>query len=182
LQRRIEARFPSFELVLDFVHVSAYLWKAAEVLFDQVEKRQGWVEQQALEMLGGASEAVIDQLESQAAQHGSWRREKLRQVAAYFRRNLERMPYDRCLARGWPIATGVIEGACRHLVKDRCEGTGMRWTRPGAEALLGLRSVYVNGDWEAYHAFHRQRAYRRRYGKAAPVHNLAEEQALKWAA
>lgn len=182
LQRRIEARFPDFELVLDFVHVSGYLWKAAEVLFDDQEQRQGWVEQQALEVLVGASEAVLDEVESQAKQCGSWRREKLRQVAGYFRHNLDRMHYDRYLARGWPIATGVIEGACRHLVKDRCEGTGMRWTKSGAESLLGLRSVYVNGDWEAYHVFHRQRAYRRRYGGAAPVHNLAEEQALKWAA
>ena len=182
LQARIEARFPDFELVLDFVHVSGYLWKAAEVLFEAQEKRQGWVEQQALALLGGASEAVIEQVESQAAQRGSWRREKLRQVAAYFRRNQARMHYDRYLARGWPIASGVIEGACRHLVKDRCEGTGMRWTKPGAEALLGLRSVYVNGDWEAYHVFHRQRAYRRRYGGAARVYDLAEEQALKWAA
>ena len=182
LQARIEARFPDFELVLDFVHVSGYLWKAAEVLFEAQEQRQGWVEQQALELLGGASEAVIEQVESQAAQRGSWRREKLRQVAAYFRRNQARMHYDRYLARGWPIASGVIEGACRHLVKDRCEGTGMRWTKPGAEALLSLRSVYVNGDWEAYHGFHRQRAYRRRYGQAAPVYDLAEEQALKWAA
>ncbi len=182
LQARIEARFPDFELVLDFVHVSGYLWKAAEVLFEAQEQRQDWVEQQALELLGGASEAVIAKVESQAAQRGSWRREKLRQVAGYFRRNQARMHYDRYLARGWPIASGVIEGACRHLVKDRCEGTGMRWTKPGAEALLSLRSVYVNGDWEVYHGFHRQRAYRRRYGGAAPVYDLAEEQALKWAA
>ncbi len=182
LQARIEARFPDFELVLDFVHVSGYLWKAAEVLFEAQEKRQGWVEQQALALLGGASEAVLEHLEQQAEQRGSWRREQLRQVAGYFRRNQARMHYDRYLARGWPIATGVIEGACRHLVKDRCEGTGMRWTRSGAESLLGLRSVYVNGDWEVYHAFHRKKQYRRRYGQAAPVYDLAEDQALKWAA
>ena len=182
MQGRIEARFPDFELILDFVHVSGYLWKAAEVLFEAQEKRQDWVEQQALELLRGASEVVIEQVEQEARQRGSWRREKLRQVAGYFRRNQARMHYDRYLARGWPIASGVIEGACRHLVKDRCEGTGMRWTKPGAEALLSLRSVYVNGDWEAYHGFHRQRAYRRRYGGAAPVYDLAEEQALKWAA
>ena len=182
LQSRIEARFPGFELVLDFVHVSEYLWKAAEVLFDEQQKRQDWVEQQALALLGGASEAVLEHLEQQAEQRGSWRREKLRLVAGYFRRNQARMHYDRYLARGWPIASGVIEGACRHLVKDRLEGTGMRWTKPGAESLLGLRSVYVNGDWEAYHGFHRKCEHRRRYGRAAPVYDLAEEQALKWAA
>lgn len=182
LQARIEARFPAFALVLDFVHVSQYLWKAAEVLFEVQEKRQGWVEQQAAQLLRSEVEAVIASLETEAAGHGSWRREKLRQVAGYFRRNVGRMDYGRYLALGWPIASGVIEGACRHLVKDRCEGTGMRWTRSGAEALLGLRSVYVNGDWEAYHVFHRKREHRRRYGESAPVYDLAEEQALKWAA
>ena len=60
-----------------------------------------------------------------------------------------------------PHATGVIEGACRHLVKDRCELSGMRWSQPGAEALLGLRSVAENGDWEAFHAFRRNERQRR---------------------
>jgi len=150
------------------------------VLFDAQEKRQGWVEQQAV--LRSEVESVIEHLEREAAGYGSWRREKLNQVAGYFRRNVARMDYGRSLALGWPIASGVIEGACRHLVKDRLEGTGMRWTRPGAEALLGLRSVYVNQDWEAYHRFHRKRVYRKRYGQAAPVYDLAEEQAIKWAA
>lgn len=123
---------------------------------------------------------VIDPVEHHGQERRSWKRERLRQIAGYFRGNAERMHYERYLARGWPIASGVR--ACRHLVKDRCEGTGMRWTRPGAEALLGLRSVYINGDWEAYHAFHRKKQYQRRYGQAAPVHELVEDQALKWAA
>lgn len=182
LQERIEARFPDFDLILDFVHVSGYLWKAAEVLFQEPDPRQAWVEHQALRLLRGETLAVIDQLERHAQERRSWKRERLRQVAGYFRRNAARMDYGRYLAQGWPIATGVIEGACRHLVKDRCEGTGMRWTKSGAESLLGLRSVFVNGDWQAYHAFHRKKQYRRRYGQAAPVYELAEEQALKWAA
>ena len=182
LQERIEARFPAFELVLDFVHVSGYLWKAAAVLFAQVSDRQAWVKTQALALLRGQTEAVIDHVERRGQERRSWQRERLRGIAAYFRRNVERMHYERYLAWGWPIATGVIEGACRHLVKDRCEGTGMRWSQAGAESLLGLRSVYVNGDWEAYQAFHRQKQYQRRYGQAAPVYELAEDQALKWAA
>jgi hypothetical protein len=182
LQARIEARFPEFELILDFVHVSQYLWKAAQVLFDTQEARQQWVEEEALELLRGDVETVIEHLDKECTRHGSWRREKLRQVLGYFRRNAGRMDYGRYLSLGWPIASGVIEGACRHLVKDRCEGTGMRWTHSGAESLLGLRSVYVNGDWDAYHRFHRKREHRRRYGRAAPVYDLAEEQALKWAA
>ena len=152
------------------------------MLFDAQEKRQDWVEQQAVQLLRSEVEGVIEYLEREAAGYGSWRREQLRQVAGYFRRNVARMDYGRSLALGWPIASGVIEGACRHVVKDRLEGTGMRWTRPGAEALLGLRSVYVNQDWEDYHSFHRKRVYRRRYGQAAQVYDLAEEQAMKWAA
>lgn len=182
LQTRIEARFPSFELILDFVHVSQYLWKAAEVLFDELSRRQSWVEEQALELLRSECELVIAALEKEAARRGSWRRQKLSQVAGYFRRNIARMDYGRYLSEGWPIASGVIEGACRHLVKDRCEGTGMRWTKSGAEALLGLRSVSVNADWEDYHLFHRKRLYRRRYGEQARVYDLAEEKAMKWAA
>jgi hypothetical protein len=77
-------------------------------------------------------------------------------VAAYYERNLAYMRYDRYLAAGWPIASGVIEGACRHLVKDRCELSGMRWTQVGAEALLRLRSVAENRDWERFHAYRRR--------------------------
>jgi hypothetical protein len=73
------------------------------------------------------------------------------------------MRYDAYLADGWPIGTGVVEGACRHLVKDRLEQAGMRWTRPGAQALLDLRAVRLNDTWDAYWAFHRRQQHRRRY-------------------
>jgi len=80
-------------------------------------------------------------------------------VAAYLARNAPYMDYAAYLARGWPIATGVIVGACRHLVKDRCELSGLRWTIDGAASLLRLRCVHENGDWDAYHALRRQRLY-----------------------
>jgi len=85
-------------------------------------------------------------------------------VAAYYQRNQPYMRYGTSLAKGWPIATGVIEGACRHLVNDRCELCGMRWSQPGAEALLRLRCVEENGDWEAFHAFRRAQRQRTLYG------------------
>jgi hypothetical protein len=71
----------------------------------------------------------------------------------YFETNLARMRYDEYLQAGYPIASGVIEGACRHLVKDRMERAGMHWTRPGAQAMLDLRSIHVNGDWDHYQTF-----------------------------
>jgi hypothetical protein len=63
------------------------------------------------------------------------------------------MRYDEYLAAGYPIATGVIEGACRHIVKDRMERTGMRWKIPGAQAMLELRTIHINGDWETFQQF-----------------------------
>ena len=81
------------------------------------------------------------------------------------------MPYmndDEYLAAGWPIGTGVIEGACRHLVKDRCELSGMRWSKEGAEALLQLRSVAENGDWNEFHAYRRAQRRLTLYGENTP--------------
>src|SRR5207253_5778352 len=71
-------------------------------------------------------------------------------VCGYLKANLERMHYDEYLRAGYPIASGVVEGACRHLVKDRMERAGMHWTIPGAQAMLDVRSIYVSGLWEEY--------------------------------
>ena len=75
----------------------------------------------------------------------------------YLTNNMDYLRYDQALASGWPIATGVIEGACRHLIGDRLDITGSRWGIDGAEAILRLRAVIDNGDFEAYWAFHLRR-------------------------
>ena len=67
----------------------------------------------------------------------------------------------------------MIEGACRHLVKDRFEQAGMRWSRKGAEEMLKLRAVYLNGDWENFQHFRRKQAHVKRYGTPHPAHALA---------
>ncbi|MCA1702509.1 MAG: ISKra4 family transposase, partial [Actinobacteria bacterium] len=64
------------------------------------------------------------------------------------------LDYPTALAQGWPIATGVIEGACRHLIKDRMDLTGARWSLPGAEAVLKLRALHSNGDFDDYWNYH----------------------------
>jgi hypothetical protein len=92
------------------------------------------------------------------------------------------MPYDDYLARGWPMGTGVVEGACGHLVNDRLEQSGRRWTKTGAQAVLDLRAVRINGHWEAYGPFHRHHPHQRLYGQSAPAQASAEAQALQWAA
>ena len=79
------------------------------------------------------------------------RREKVEQYLNYFAQRCEYMKYDEYLAAGYPIGSGVVEGACRHLVKDRMEKSGMRWRIEGAQAILSLRAIYVNDDWAAFH-------------------------------
>jgi len=98
------------------------------------------------------------------------------------RRNRPYMHDDAYLAQGGPMGVGVIEGACRHLVKDRMEPSGMRWTKTGAQAVLDLRAVRLNGQWEAYGQCHRHQHHRRVYGTSAHVPERAEAQALTSAA
>ena len=74
--------------------------------------------------------------------------------------------YDQAHAAGWPIATGVIEGACRHLIGDRLDVTGARWGLQGAEAVLTLRAVISNGDFDDYWRFHLAREHQRLYPAA----------------
>ena len=94
--------------------------------------------------------------------------EKVEDYLAYFAARADYMKYDEYLAAGYPIGSGVVEGACRHLVKDRMEQAGMRWRIAGAQAILSLRAIYVNDDWEAFHANrihteqHRLYPYRKR--------------------
>jgi hypothetical protein len=167
LQTRVLSQFPDFTLVLDFIHADEYLWKAANALLGETApERTAWVEARTLQMLKGQISAVIADLIAIAGrpQTSKTARQTLLSVAGYYERNQGYMRYDQYLAAGWPIASGVIEGACRHLVKDRCELSGMRWTQAGAEALLRLRSVLENGDWEAFHAYRRRQRQLGRYG------------------
>ena len=98
------------------------------------------------------------------------KREKLATICGYLQNNAHRMRYDEYLAAGYPIASGVIEGACRHVVKDRMERSGMRWTMGSAQAMLDVRSTYVNGDWDAFMAYRIEQETQRLY----PYRELVE--------
>ncbi len=91
------------------------------------------------------------------------KRDKVEHCLAYFAARSEYMKYDEYLAAGYPIGSGVVEGACRHLVKDRMEQAGMRWRIAGAQAILSLRAIYVNDDGEAFHADRIQTEQRKLY-------------------
>lgn len=181
LQSRIETLFPDFSLILDFVHANEYLWKVAtSLLGEQDERREEWVADWTLQMLSGKTEQLIAEFRAlaQDGQHTRAQCERLTKTANYFERNLPYMDYSTYLAKGWPIASGVIEGACRHFVKDRFELSGMRWTQEGAENLLHLRAVAENGDWDAYHDYRKRQRHARLYDCPFPDHGCPEVYAL----
>jgi len=131
-------------------------------------------------MLSGETEQIISEFRhlAQGANCSSTQREKLTKTANYFERNLPYMDYPTYLAKSWPIASGVIEGACRHFVKDRFELSGMRWTQAGAENLLRLRAVAENDDWDAYHDFRKRQRHDRLYDIPFPNQDALEVLAL----
>jgi hypothetical protein len=153
-------------LVQDFVHVLEYLWKAGHALHpDQPEERESWVLDRAKAVLEGRAQDVAVGLRRAAtrAQLSQSERNPVDKAADYIENNQTRLQYDLALAEGLPIATGVIEGACRHLVKDRMDITGARWGLDRAEAILKLRSLKVSGDLTDYMEFHFRQEQQRNY-------------------
>jgi len=131
-------------VVQDVVHVLEDLWKAAFALHpDDAEAREEWVMDRAGAVLQGKARDVAVGLRRAATrkQLDQGARKPVDTAADDIDNNRERLQYDRALAHGLPIATGVIEGACRHLVKDRMDITGARWGLDRAEAILKLRSL-----------------------------------------
>ena len=144
--------------ILDLLHASSYVWKAVQALYPQRTTQQQipLVKERIGRILCGEVRGVIRGLRWQATheQLTDTQREPLDKACGYLEKNAPRMRYHEYLAAGYPIASGVIEGACRHVVVDRMEGTGMRWVMPGAQAMLGLRCIYINGDWDHFMKFH----------------------------
>lgn len=156
----------TLRIVLDIVHVIGYLWRAAAVFHpaESAEAEQ-WVSDRLLAILQGRSSAVAGGIRRSATLRGLGRddRKAADDGADYLITYGPYLRYGEALALGAPIATGVIEGACRHLVKDRMEVTGARWSLAGAEAVLKLRSLRSSGDFDDYWAFHQQRELERNH-------------------
>ena len=153
-------------VVQDFVHVLEYLWKAGHALHPEAgEQREGWVLDRAQAVLEGHAQDVAVGLRRAATrkQLSQSERTPVDKAADYIDNNQQRLRYDHALAQGLPIATGVIEGACRYLVKDRMDITGARWGLQRAEAILKLRSLKVSGDLAPYLAFHFEQEHKRNY-------------------
>jgi hypothetical protein len=174
-------------IILDLIHVLEYLWKAAWAFHAPGDRAaETWVAERLAEILRGHSSLVAAGMRRSASLRGlsEMERTPIDDCADYLLKYREFLRYDQYLAKGYPIATGVIEGACRYLVKDRMEITGARWSLEGAEAVLRLRSLRASGDFDEYWEFHLQQEYKRnheaRYKKGrVPLPNPAPESKAK---
>lgn len=156
--------------ILDLFHVLQRLWLAAYCFHPERSSAAAEFVSHYLRMLlqGKVGYVIggLRRLRDQNALSGAKRR-TLNAVITYYDNNRQHMKYDEYLAAGYPIGSGVAEGASRHLVKDRMERTGMRWTVTGAQAMLNLRAIHINGLWDKYMNYHIEAEQSRLYGKIA---------------
>jgi hypothetical protein len=161
------ARGITVTIICDLIHVTGHLQDAAWCFFPKASPDAGpWVRARIAALLDGgppAAAAIAAALRAAAAPLGRARRATAGKTAAYLEAKAPYLDYPAALAAGWPIATGVIEGACRHLVKDRMDLTGARWGTQTAEAILQLRAITANGDWDPYWNFHLAREHERNH-------------------
>jgi hypothetical protein len=139
--------------ILDLFHMLEYLWKAAHCFFpENSPEAHAFVAERLKRVLEGDAGRVIGGLRQMGTKRGlkGAKLKQLESALGYLQNNLPFMHYDQYLAAGYPIASGVAEGACRHLVKDRMELTGMRWNKDSAQAMLDVRSMYQGDDWDEF--------------------------------
>jgi hypothetical protein len=166
LEQLAEERNIPLIIVADLIHVAQYVWKAAGALFPSRELEQDrWTRGRLLEILRGKASLVAAGMRRSATlrEMAAAERKPVDECADYLLHYSPYLQYDKALAEGFPIATGVIEGACRHLVEDRMNLTGARWSLTGAEAVLRLRALRSSNDFDAYWKFHEQQEYERHH-------------------
>lgn len=169
-----QKRGRALTIILDIIHVIHYLWLAGRALCHKDGKKTDlWLATHLLMLLSSPVEGVIAAIETDAAAQTAAKTlsarglKSVNKALGYLRRNAPFLDYPTFLAQGFPIATGVIEGACRHLIQDRLGITGAKWGLDGAEAMLRLRALYSSGDWDDYWRFHLKQEAFRNYAPAA---------------
>jgi hypothetical protein len=166
VQKIAEERKLDIVIVVDFIHVAEYVWKASKALFpgDKAEQDR-WVLPRLREVLRGKASLVAAGMRRSATLRGlkDAERAAVDDCADYLLKYSVYLRYDAMLSIGMPIATGVIEGACRHLIEDRMNLTGAHWSLNGAEAVLRLRALRSSGDFDAYWKFHEEQEYKRNH-------------------
>jgi len=157
------------------------VWDAAKAFFCHetaagMAKARTWVHERSRMILQGHALQVADRIRARVrgSKLSAAQRKSALEAATYLTNKAPYLDYPTALARGWPIATGVIEGACRHLVQDRMDITGARWGLDTAQAILTLRAIATTGDFAQYWRYHQQQEHHRTY----PASRTGTEPAL----
>jgi hypothetical protein len=148
--------------ILDFFHVMKRVRDVSKFAEKGKRRREAWIERQARDLLEGRVDTVIRRWTRLSNQKNP--PQELTSALTYFKNNRDRMHYDQYLTLGYPIGSGNAEGACRNLVKDRMDGTGMKWRLQGARAMLWTRALYLNGEWDEFVEFRIEREQKQLYG------------------
>ena len=164
------ARGVEVTILVDYLHVAGYVWDAAKALFCTdttagMTLARTWVHERSRMILHGRALEVADRIRTRVrdSKLTTAQRKSALEAATYLTNKAPHLDYPTALARGWPIATGVIEGACRHLVQDRMDITGARWGLDTAQAVLTLRAIATTGDLARYWRYHQQQEHHRTY-------------------
>lgn len=166
LRRLAKNKGHNLAIIVDIIHVIEYLWDAGRAFYPEAgEELENWVGVRILEILRGKAGYVAGGMRRSATlrNFGSANRKPVDRCANYLLNHTPYLKYNHYLAQGFPIATGVIEGACRHLVKDRMEVTGARWSLAGAESVLRLRALRSSHDFDEYWTFYEAQEYERNH-------------------
>jgi hypothetical protein len=163
------ARGKDITILIDFIHVIEYLWKAALAFTPpgHTAATEKQVTTWGLDILAGNSRDVITDIQAKATANppkpGGEHQRNIRKTTHYLQAKEPYLDYPTALANGWPIATGIIEGACRHLIGDRMGIAGARWSLPGAQAMLWMRAIAASGDLATYWNWHIAQEHQRNH-------------------
>jgi hypothetical protein len=183
LESQAKSRNLKLTVIVDIIHVLEYIWKASCAFYAEGSReRESWVGEQFYRVLQGKSSQVAAAMRRKATKLklSQTKRKSVNACARYLLTYKQYLRYQVYLSKGWPIASGVIEGACRHLIKDRMDRTGARWSLKGAEAVLKIRSLVSSGDFDAYWQFHEQQELQRNHGESYEVVAGGHSQTLKF--
>ncbi len=143
-------------IILDIIHVSEYVWDAGTaVMGEKSPSRADWVRRVLEDLLDSKTEKVIKDLEliRDKAKLSKNKKKQVQKAITYFSNHKHKMDYKTYLEKGYPVSSALVESACGHLVKERMEQSGMRWSSQGAQNIMDLRAVKLNGDIEDFMEF-----------------------------
>ena len=152
--------FPEAIHTLDVMHVMEYVWEAGRFLYREGSNELvAWVKKQETLLYKGKALLVVQHICDAQSQVGEKARKRLEKIRFYLQNRLHMMFYNELRAEDLEVASGVVEGAVRHVIGKRFDNGSMRWIRERAEALLQLRCIEINGDWDAFIAFTRSKLF-----------------------